>query len=101
MIIVTIWFPIGRVFFVLYPSDLPVHGDYALEVMWEGVKFGRDAGIVRIGGKLNAGLARYRNDVGSRNNVIFIRKFNKKKICDIKILPGKTPHWRQDLCRLW
>ncbi len=56
VIIVTIWFPTDRVFSFPYPSDLPVHGDYALEVTLEGVKFGRDAGIVRIGGETQRGI---------------------------------------------
>jgi hypothetical protein len=69
---------------------LPVSGDYALEVTWKGVTYGGDAGTVLIGGKLNAGLARYCNDAGARNNVTFTLKPETKKVFGIKVLPGKS-----------
>ena len=65
-------------------------GDFALEVTWKGVTYGGDARIVLIGGKLNAGLARYCNDAGARNNVTFTPKPERKKVFGIKVLPGKS-----------
>jgi hypothetical protein len=42
--------------------------------------YGGHVRIVRIGGKFGAGLERYGNNVGSRNNVIFIAKTQMKRL---------------------
>ena len=70
-------------------SDV-VDGDYALELTWEGIKYGGDAGVVQLeGGRLIEGIARYCNDGGpKRNNAIFTWKPDTKKVCGIKVLPG-------------
>jgi len=47
----------------------------------DGVKYGGDARVIQnSAGKLLAGLARYCNDAGPRNNVAFTLKPNNKKV---------------------
>jgi hypothetical protein len=53
------------------------------------VKYGGHVRIVRIGGKFSAVLERYCDDVGSRNNVIFIPKAQMKNDFRIKVLTWK------------
>jgi hypothetical protein len=54
------------------------------------VKYGGHVRIVRIGGKFSAGLERYCDNVGSRNNVIFIPKPQMKKDFRTKALSWKS-----------
>lgn len=70
-------------------SDLRAIGDYDPDVVGR-VKYGGHVRIVHIGGKFSAGLERYCNDVGSRNNVIFIPQTQMKKYFRIKDLTWKS-----------
>jgi hypothetical protein len=67
-----------------------VSGSYALEVEYKRRRLGCDAGKIMNGERPGAGLARYCNDDGKRNNVTFAPKMDRKKTWGIKVLAGKV-----------
>lgn len=46
--------------------------------------------MVKLGGKRISGLARYCNDGGPMNNVVFCPKDDRVQTWGVKVLPGKT-----------
>ena len=84
---VMILFPMEGVSPALNRSDLPVHRDFALDVMCKGVNLAGDAVVEQI--IVIPGLARYCNDGGPMNNVVFTMKVHGRLIFyGIKVRPG-------------
>jgi hypothetical protein len=61
-----------------------------LEVQFEGERLGCDGGKIWNGKRKGSGLARYCNDGGNRNNVMFTKKDSCKRTWGIKVLPEKS-----------
>jgi len=89
VIIVVTWPPIGKVCFPplqeLWLIGISVDGDYALEVFPNGKLFGGDASVIREGGKRVSGLARYCNDMGTKNNIMFAAKEEIKRTWGVRV----------------
>ena len=54
-----------------------------------GLKWGGNADVIRVGGKRVSGLARYCNDAGKWNNVVFAPKPNRAHTWGVKVMSGK------------
>ena len=65
--------------YLLNESLIVVSRSYALEVEYKRRRLSCDAGKVLDGERRYAGLARYCNDGGKRNNVTFAPKMGCKK----------------------